>query len=75
MSGGRGASDRLVMAENLAFNQTIGLAGSDPLPTSVRRYIDFYRRHRGLYVGAENAAGVAELRSYRSTTYNYAGPA
>jgi hypothetical protein len=60
------------MAECLAFNQTIGFAGVSPLPTDVVKYIDFYRKHRDLYVNAEDVAPVAVLRSYPSITYNNA---
>ncbi|MBV6430431.1 MAG: hypothetical protein IANPNBLG_00543 [Bryobacteraceae bacterium] len=59
-------------AECLAFNQTIGYAGSDPLSPSMKKYIAFYREHRDLYIGAKDAAAVALLRSYPSITYNNA---
>ena len=61
------------MAECLAFNQTIGFAGVNPLPSEVVKYIAFYRKHRDLYVDAEDLASVAVLRSYPSITYNNAG--
>jgi hypothetical protein len=60
------------MAECLAFNQTIGFAGISPLSTEVLKYIAFYRKHRDLYLGAEDLAPVAILRSYSSITYNNA---
>jgi hypothetical protein len=60
------------IAECLAFNQTIGFAGVSPLSADVVKYIDFYRKQRGLYVGAEDLAPVAVLRSYASITYNNA---
>ena len=60
------------MAECLAFNQTIGFAGVSPLPADIVKYIDFYRKHRDLYVNAEDVAPVAVLRSYPSITYNNA---
>jgi len=60
------------MAECLAFNQTIGFAGVNPLPEEVVKYIAFYQKHRDLYVGAEDLAPVAVLRSYPSITYNNA---
>lgn len=60
------------IAECLAFNQTIGFAGESPLPPDVVRYIGFYRKQRDLYVGAEDLAPVAVLRSYASITYSNA---
>ena len=62
------------MAECLAFNQTIGFAGESPLSTDMVKYINFYRKHRDFYVGAEDVAPVAVLHSYPSITYNNAGP-
>ena len=62
----------LHMAECLAFNQTIGFAGSDPLTPAMRKYIAFYRRHRDLFSRTRDAGGVALLRSYPSITYNHA---
>lgn len=60
------------IAECLAFNQTIGFAGESPLSADVVRYIALYRKQRDLYVGAEDVAPVAVLRSYASLTYNNA---
>jgi hypothetical protein len=60
----------LETAECLAFNQTIGFAGGDPLRPHMLRYIDFYRRNRDLFTGAEDVTPVALLRSYPSITYN-----
>ena len=60
------------MAECLAFNQTMGYAGNDPLTPGMLHYIDFYRRHRGYYVNSEDLANVAVLRSYASLTYHHA---
>jgi hypothetical protein len=65
------SQDELAAAEGLAFNQTIGFAGVDPLPAMMRRYIEFYRRNRDLYVGARDLAPVAVLRSYPSITYHH----
>ncbi len=62
----------LDMAECLAFNQTIGYAGNDPLRPEMLRYISFYRQNRGLFLGTEDVAPVALLRSYASITYNHA---
>jgi hypothetical protein len=61
------------IAECLAFNQTIGFAGVSPLSADIVKYIGFYRKHRDLYVGAEDLTPVAVLRSYASITYNNAG--
>jgi hypothetical protein len=60
------------MAESLAFNQTIGYSGNDPLSDGMRHYIDFYRRHRDLFTATQGASTVAVLRSYPSITYNHA---
>jgi hypothetical protein len=60
------------MAECLAFNQTMGYAGNDPLTPGMLHYIDFYRRHREYYVNSEDVANVAVLRSYASLTYHHA---
>ena len=59
-------------AEKLAFNQTIGTAGSAPLPAWMLDYIGFYRKHRDLFVGARDLATVGVLRSYPSITYHNA---
>jgi hypothetical protein len=58
------------IAECLAFNQTIGFAGVSPLSPDVVKYIGFYRKLRDLYIGAEELAPVAVLRSYPSITYS-----
>lgn len=60
------------IAECLAFNQTIGFAGVSPLTDDVVKYVSFYRKQRDLYVGAEDLAPVAVLRSYPSITYDNA---
>jgi hypothetical protein len=60
------------IAECLAFNQTIGFAGVHPISEDVLRYVGFYRKQRDLYVGSEDVAPVAVLRSYASITYNNA---
>jgi hypothetical protein len=66
------AGDPVAMAESLAFNQTVGFAGVDPLTPDMLRYLAFYRKHRELFTGSEDAATVAVLRSYPSLTYNQA---
>jgi hypothetical protein len=65
------AGDPLAIAEALAFNQTIGFAGTQPLDAEMLRYLGFYRRHRDLFRGTEDAGGVAVLRSYPSITYDH----
>lgn len=60
----------VAMAEGLAFNQTVGFAGTDPLRPEMLRYVEFYRKHRGLFTGTQDVATVAVLRSYPSITYN-----
>ncbi|MGO8787452.1 MAG: beta-galactosidase trimerization domain-containing protein [Terriglobia bacterium] len=64
------AGDPLAMAESLAFNQTLGFVGSYPMTPVTKRYIDFYRENRKLFVGARDLATVAVLRSYPSITYD-----
>ncbi len=66
------ADDPVAMAECLAFNQTIGFAGSHPLNPEMLNYISFYRKNRELFAGAKDAGNVALLRSYPSITYNNA---
>lgn len=60
------------IGECLAFNQTIGFAGTDPLTPQMVKYIAFYRKHRDLYLGTKDLAPVAVLRSYPSITFNNA---
>jgi len=62
----------VAMAECLAFNQTLGYVGEDPLPPEMLKYIAFYRTNRELFAGTEDAANVAVLRSYPSITYHNA---
>ena len=66
------ADDPVGMAEALAFNQTLGFVGSNPLSPETLRYIDFYRKNRDLYLGSEDVAPVAVFRSYASLTYHNA---
>jgi len=56
--------------ENLAFNQTIGTTGDDPLTPEMLKYISFYRKNRDLYVGTKDVASVAVFRSHPSITYH-----
>lgn len=60
----------LGVGESLAFNQTIGFAGSDPLSPEIVKYISFYQKNRELYVGTKDVAAVSVLRSYPSITYH-----
>ena len=67
--------DDVATAEKLAFNQTIGTAGSGQfpsgrLPSFMLHYIAFYRRNRDLFVGTHDLATVGVLRSYPSITYH-----
>ena len=61
------------IAECLAFNQTIGFAGVDPLSPAMLKYIAFYRKQRELFVGTRDVATAAVLRSYPSITYHHSG--
>jgi len=62
----------VAMAEALAFNQTLGFVGSDPLSPEMRKYISFYRAWRGHYQGSRDLATVAVLRSFPSIAYHNA---
>ena len=66
------ADNTVALAEGLAFNQTPGFVGSNPLEQETLRYIDFYRKHQDLYLGSEDITPVAVFRSYASLTYNNA---
>jgi hypothetical protein len=62
----------VAMGEALAFNQTLGFVGSNPLSGEMQRYIAFYKRNRDLYLDSADIAPVAVLRSYASLTNNNA---
>jgi hypothetical protein len=64
------ADNTVAMAEGLAFNQTPGFVGSNPLALETLRYIDFYRKHQDMYRGSTDITPVAVFRSYASLTYN-----
>ncbi|MGB7190099.1 MAG: hypothetical protein WBD10_08185 [Acidobacteriaceae bacterium] len=66
------SASETAIAECLAFNQTIGFVGVNPLSADVVKYIAFYRKHRDFYVETEDVAPVAALRSYASITYSNA---
>jgi hypothetical protein len=66
------ANDPVSMAECLSFNQTLGYVGQDRLSPEMRKYIEFYRRNRELYLGTRDVATVAVFRSYPSITYHNA---
>jgi hypothetical protein len=64
--------DPVAMAECLAFDQTLGFAGQDPLPDKMLQYISFYRTNREFFIGTKDASTVAVLRSYPSIAYHNA---
>ena len=57
-------------AENLALNRTIGSLGWNDLDSVQLHYLQFWHRHKDLYVNKEGAEKVAVLRSYASMAYN-----
>ena len=57
------SASELANGEYLAFNQTIGYTGDDPLTPEMVKYISFYRKNRDLYVGTKDLASVAVFRS------------
>jgi glycosyl hydrolase family 42 (putative beta-galactosidase) len=62
----------VAMAESLAFNQTLGFAGSAPLPPAMLEHVAFYRKNRELFLGTTDVASAGVLRSYSSITYHHA---
>lgn len=66
------AGHPLEAAECLAFNQTIGYGGEDPLRPHILQYIAFYRRYREFFTKTQDVSDVALLRPYASITYNHA---
>ncbi len=66
------AESDVALAEALAFNQTFGFAGLDPLDSHTLKYLAFYRQYRDLYRGTRDVTPVGVLRSYPSITYNNA---
>ncbi len=63
--------DALMLAEGLAFNQTLGnveLRGDDD--SAQRRYYNFYIANRDLYTGTINREDAALLRSYATMAYD-----
>ena len=64
------AGNPVALGEDLAFNQTIGFAGEDPLQSETLRFVNFYRKHRDLYERTEDDSAVAVLRSVPSITYH-----
>ena len=65
-------NNQLALAEDLAFNQTLGFVGVDPISEDTEKYIRFFRTYRNSYVDSEDVANVGILRSYASLTYNNA---
>ncbi|MBN2288772.1 MAG: beta-galactosidase, partial [Candidatus Glassbacteria bacterium] len=63
-----------MLAENLAFNQTLGyfsLQGKgSPQYELNKRYYDFYQAHRSLFTGTRNREDAALLRSYHTMAYD-----
>jgi hypothetical protein len=66
------ADNPIAMAECLAFNQTLGFAGSAPIPPAMLKHVAFYRKNRELYLNTKDVANVGVLRSYSSITYHHA---
>jgi len=66
------SDDPVAIAECLAFNQTIGYVGEDPIFPGLLKHIAFYRKYRELFTGTEDVATVAVLRSQPSITYHNA---
>ncbi len=64
------SDNEAAIGECLAFNQTIGSAGGNPLTPEIVKYISFYRRNQDLYVGTKDLASVAVFCSYPSITYH-----
>ena len=64
------STSEAAIGECLAFNQTIGYAGDNPLSPETVKYISFYKKNRDLYTGTKDLASVAVLRSYPSITYH-----
>jgi hypothetical protein len=64
--------DSVAIAESLAFNQTLGYVGNNPLQPETLSYLDFYRKNRDLYLNSEDVGAVAVFRSYASLTYHNA---
>jgi len=62
----------VAMAECLAFNQTLGFAGTAPIPLAMLQHMDFYRKNRDLYLRTVDVATVGVLRSHASLTYHHA---
>ena len=62
----------VAMAESLAFNQTLGFAGTAPLRAAIVEHVAFYRENRELYQGTKDVAVVGVLRSHPSITYHHA---
>lgn len=63
-------NNKLSLAEDLAFNQTIGYLGGFNISDEVNRYLSFYRTNRNDYKQTTDITDVAVLRSYHSMLYN-----
>ena len=64
--------DPIAMAECLAFNQTIGYAGNDPLDADMLQVYRFLQEEPRPLQRRGDAGNVAVLRSYASIAYNHA---
>ncbi|MGA2986822.1 MAG: hypothetical protein ABSG32_23725, partial [Terriglobia bacterium] len=62
----------VAMGECLAFDQTLGFAGTAPIPAAMLQYVAFYRKNRDLYLDAVDVATVGVLRSHATLTYHHA---
>ena len=65
------SGSEVAIGESLAFNQTIGFAGVNPLSPEMLKYISFYQKNRDLYIGTKDVAAVAVLHSFPSITYHH----
>lgn len=65
-------NDAVAMAEALAFNQSLGFVGSNPLSAITREHIEFYCSNKQMYEESVDAGNVAVMRSYASLAYNNA---
>ena len=64
--------DPLAFSEALAFNQTPGFVGVNPISKVTGEYLDFYRQNKDMYEDSVDLTNVGLLRSYASLTYNSA---
>ena len=60
----------LMLAEGLAFNQTLGNVELEGRNSADRKYYDFFIANRDLFTGTVNREDAACLRSYASMAYD-----